>query len=128
MCFLNYTIPICVINDNPYELYKFQKIGCEYETTYDDEYKVLYFKDSDNFLLVSIYHLTSTILNSFNNSIVLCKRKILSAQPKKEYSIIYNNEYQLVNYSNFSNCSNCNNISFFKNIKKSEHLNKKKSY
>ena len=79
VCFLNNTIPICVINDNPYELYKFQKIGCEYETTYDDEYKVLYFKDSDNFLLVSIYHLTSTILNSFDNSIVLCKEKILSA-------------------------------------------------
>ena len=122
ICFSNDTNPICIINDNPYELYKFQKIGC-YQRNYNDRYKVFYFKDPDNFMLVSIRELTTTLLNSVNNSIVHCKNKIFSRQ-NKEYSIIYNNVYQVVNYKNFTNCNNCKNISFFKNIKQYEYLDK----
>ena len=54
-------------------------------------------------MLVSIRELTTTLLNSVNNSIVHCKNKIFSRQ-YKEYSIIYNNVYQVVNYTNFTNC------------------------
>ena len=89
ICFLNGENPICIINDNPYELYKFQKIGC-YQRNYNDRYKVFYFKDPDNFMLVSIFRLTTTLLNSFNNSIILCKANNFSTQ-SKGYSIIYNN-------------------------------------
>ena len=103
ICFSNDENPICIINDNPYELYKFQKIGCENQRNYSDRYKVFYFKDPDNFMLVSIRELTTTLLNSVNNSIVHCKNKIFSRQ-YKEYSIIYNNVYQVVNYTNFTNC------------------------
>ena len=54
-------------------------------------------------MLVSIRELTTTLLNSVNNSIVHCKNIIFSRQ-YKEYSIIYNNVYQVVNYTNFTNC------------------------
>ena len=37
-----------------------------------DKYKVFYFKDSDNFTLISIHYLGNIISNSFNNSICLC--------------------------------------------------------
>ena len=74
-------------------------------------------------MLVSIRELTTTLLNSVNNSIVHCKNKIFSRQ-YKEYSIIYNNVYQVVNYTNFTNCNNCKNISFFKNIMQYEYLDK----
>ena len=91
ICFSNDTNPICIINDNPYDLSNFQKIGCENQRNYSDRYKVFYFKDPDNFMLVSTFILTTTLLNSFNNSIVYCKEKKIFNTQSKGYSIIYNN-------------------------------------
>ena len=53
-------------------------------------------------MLISITHLVSTIINNQNKTIKKCGKNILTEQTNA-YSIIYNNDYQVVNYSNFAN-------------------------
>ena len=104
VCGLNNKSPFCLINEEPYELYKFNEIGCKPGTKeWSTEYKVYFFKESNNFMIIPKTNLSASILNNLNNSIIKCNEFFLSQQTNvKEYSIIYNNDYQLVNYSNFS--------------------------
>ena len=97
VCFSEDKKPICLINDH---LYNFKKINCSHGNSWVNTYKVLYFKEIDDFILISRHDLTATIFNNHNNSIKLCSTNILSRQTNA-YSIIYNNGYQMVNYNTF---------------------------
>ena len=70
-------------------------------------------------MLISITHLVSTIINNQNKAIKKCGKNILTEQTNA-YSIIYNNDYQVVNYSNFANYNNSINISI---IARNKYLN-----
>ena len=99
VCFLEYKTPICLINDNSFE---FKKIECENGNGWSAAYKVLYFPENDHFMLISRSELIATIINNADNSLEKCKKNIFSKQ-SNIYSIIYNNDYQLINYTTFSN-------------------------
>ena len=116
VCLLNPSTPICLINDNVYD---FQEINCKHNENWSPKYKVLYFKESDEFMLISRTHLVSTVINNQNKVIKKCGKKILTEQTNA-YSIIYNNDYQVVNYSNFDNYNNSINISL---IARNKYLN-----
>ena len=53
-------------------------------------------------MLISRTELIATIINNADNSLEKCKKNIFSKQ-SNIYSIIYNNDYQLINYTTFSN-------------------------
>ena len=110
MCCLNNKIPFCLINDEPYELYKFKEISCKPGTKeWSTEYKVYFFKESNNFMIIPRKNLSATLINNLDNSIIKCNIFFFSPQTN-EYSIIYINDYKLVNYSNFSEHNQCYNI------------------
>ena len=69
------------------------------------------------------YGLTATILDNANSSIKQCQEKILSNQ-EFEYSIIYINGYDFINYQNFSNIETCFNLSTYAKIKYSQYIEK----
>ena len=109
----------CFINDN---LYQFKGIDCANEGGWTI-YKVLYHKESDDFMLISPTRLTTTILDNTNNSVKICEKRIFSTQ-YNEFSIIYNNnDYHVINYTNFLNYMQCYDITILKNIKDSEQTN-----
>ena len=74
----NKSIPSCYIND--FETNQLNEINCTYNTEYGDGYKVLYFNETGDFMLVSVTYLTTTLLSSFNNYVEKCKEKIFSIQ------------------------------------------------
>ena len=114
ICFLENKRPECFVNDNPNEFFNFKEIKCKPgENEWSDKYKVLYFNESNNFMLISRHLLTATILNNDNNSIIKCKQNIFSMQ-ENTYSIIYNNGFKLVNYTNFSEHNKCLDIKYSK--------------
>ena len=88
VCFLHDTTPICLINDY---LYNFEEIECQQSNSiWSPEYKVLYFKETDDFMLISRYTLNTIILNNENNSVKKCGTKYLNGQRKNDvYSIIH---------------------------------------
>ena len=83
----NKSIPSCYIND--YETNQLNEINCTYNTEYGDGYKVLYFNETGDFMLVSVYHLTTTLLSSFNNYVEKCKENIFSIQLSQYYITHY---------------------------------------
>ena len=124
VCFSNVSTPICFINDNKYD---FTEINCIHAPGWSPEYKLLYFKETDDFMLISRVCLTATIFHNYNNSIKLCGRDILSHQTNV-YSIIYNNDYRVVNYNNFQNYNESFNISILANIKHSKYIEETKNF
>ena len=125
LCYANNTNPICLIND---DLYNFKEIGCTHGLKWSLEYKVLYFNETNDFMLVSRYDLTTTKYNNLYNSLLTCSKGIFTKQ-SNNFSIIYdyNNSYQVVNYTNFMNYAQCQDISFIGNIKQSEYIKQSKS-
>ena len=126
VCFLDDTTPMCLINDY---VYNFSKINCELDSGWYFDYKVLYFKETDDFMLVSRIRLTTTIFSNYDYSLKLCKEHIFSDQQNAN-SIIYNNKtnkYQVVNYSNFKNYKNNIDISIKANIKHSQYIKEAKN-
>ena len=107
-------VPICYINNSTNE---FRSISCfdGNNKNYDLNYKVLYFDEIDEFLLVSRFNIIITIFSNYNNSIKLCQKEMFSYQENIN-SIIYNNGYKLVNYLNFTNYNYCKNISIIDEI------------
>ena len=105
LCYSNNTNPICLIN---YDLYNFKEIGCFNGLSWNLEYKVLYFNETNDFMLVSRGELITTIYNNLNNSLLICSQGIFTKQINSN-SIIYgyNNGYQVVNYTNFMNYAQC---------------------
>ena len=118
VCFLDYYTAICLIND---DLYDFEEINCTQNGDWKTEYKVLYFKETDDFMLISRLYLSTTILSNNKKELKKCKKNEFSQQ-NDVYSIIYNNGYQLVNYNNFA-CYNDNiNISIFASIRHYKYI------
>ena len=105
----NKSIPSCYIND--FETNQLNEINCTYNTEYGDGYKVLYFNETGDFMLVSVYHLTTTLLSSFNNYVEKCKENIFSIQSLQYYLIYNNGNYKEINISKFEeNIWNQNNL------------------
>ena len=113
ICFLNDGTPFCAINDY---LYDFSIINCTHTPHWGHEYKVLYFNETDDFMLISRVMLTTTILSNKDNLIKICSTNNFSTQVHA-YSIIYINNYQIVNYKSFTNYNKSIDISIFANIK-----------
>ena len=107
LCFSNYKTPICFINDY---LYNFNKIDCDHYNEWNSGYKVLYFKETDDFMLISKTYLVSTIFNNANNSIKECNNGNMFSMQASAYSLIYNNGYQPINFETFSNYIKFNNL------------------
>ena len=84
VCFLNDTNPICLINNY---LYEFKEIECSRVGSFNPKYKVIYFKETDDFILLSRKTLFTTILNNADNSIKKCFQKPFKPQ-SNENSII----------------------------------------
>ena len=122
-CYANNTAPTCFINDNSYE---FKQMTCKHGQGWSLEYKVLYFNETNDFMLVSRSYLTTTILHNSNKSITLCGKNIFPFQVNI-YSIIYNNGYQYVNYTNFMNYLECNDISKLEENKENEYKEEAKN-
>ena len=125
VCFLDDTTAICLINDY---LYNFNEISCKHDPKWSTEYKVLYFRQTDDFMLISRSLLTTTILNNNNNLVKLCKTDILTHQTYV-FSIIYNkdiNDYQLVNHKNFLNYLESIDISELASVKHFKYIEQTK--
>ena len=75
VCFTINSIPKCVINENSYE---FKEIDCNDFGQSDLRYKTFYFKETEEFIFISFYFLTATILNNLDNSIKKCQGRIFS--------------------------------------------------
>ena len=125
VCYLKNTTPICLINDY---LYDFNEINCVHGQKWSTEYKVLYFKETDDFMLVSRVHLTTTIYNNYNNTVTKCNKNIIFSDQKKVNSIIYiNGEYQVINFTNFENYNESIDISILENNKHSKYIDEAKN-
>ena len=77
---------------------------------YGINYKLFYFKETEKFMFISRVNLVTTILNIYNYSLEICGQTIFSEDQINEYSIIYNNDYKVVNYTNFFNYMTCQDI------------------
>ena len=121
VCFSNSSVPICIINNDTNDFFKFKEIDCHPSSNYSSKYKVLYFKESDDFMLISIGYCTATILNNYNNLIKKCGINIYEKQ-SNAYYIIYNNGYNFLNYTNLSYFIKHKNISMLKRDKLSNYL------
>ena len=123
VCFLSENMPIClIINNNNYEI---KEINCTQENNWGSEYKVFYFNKTNDFMLISRKSLDTTLFNNGNDELKKCKAFFLPKQ-KKEYSIIYNNNYMVINALNFSDYLQCINISLLKNNIQKEYIDKSK--
>ena len=110
ICFKISNIPSCYINDNLTN--SFDEIKCKYTTYFDSRYKVLYFNETDEFLFVSRYDLTTTIVNNSDFSQQQCsKRGIFDRQNGNNFEMFYDEGYKVLNYTNFTNYNKCYNIS-----------------
>ena len=89
---------ICYINNN--DLDEFEKINIQNNEDLDKQYKVFYCKEGNDFLLLSNSNTSLTMLHIKENSKVLNKTDTFEPQ-MDEYSIIYRNQYKIVNYNNF---------------------------
>ena len=61
---------------------------CISNSSYFPEYFINYFNETNDFMHISRYDLTTTILSNADNSIKQCEKRILSDQ-ENEYSIIH---------------------------------------
>ena len=122
MCYLDNTTAVCLTNNASYE---FNNIGCKHAPNWGTTYRVLYFRQTDDFMLISRKYLTTTILNNQDKTLKLCKTNIIGIQ-KNIYSIIYDNNiknYTLVNYSNFQNYLGSIGISILADRKRTKYIN-----
>ena len=111
ICFSENAHPVCCIND--YSTNEISEINCKFGYGYGPNYKVLYFNETNQFMLISQNSLDTTLYNSINNEVEKCQEYILTPQ-SFAYNIIYDNNIQDYNYVNYRNCSNhmkCYNIS-----------------
>ena len=119
VCIKDNTSPKCYINES---LYKFNEIDCDLGEKTSPLYKIFYFTEIDDFMFVSIKHLVTTLIRNIDSYVKACKEHYFSIQ-YNDYSIIYTNNYQLVNFTNFSNYKKCSDISILKSNKKLEYSN-----
>ena len=119
-------IPSCYINNHL--INEFTDISCKYNGTWNPGFKVFYFSETDEFMMVSRNNLGTTIISNFDNDVRVCNQRIFGSQ-NKEYSIIYNNEdYQVINHLNFINQNESIDISAFKAYIYSKYLKEAKEF
>ena len=112
ICFSEDKHPVCCINN--YSTNEISKINCNLSYGYGHNYKVLYFNETNQFMLTSEMHLSTTLYNSIKNTVESCGLKILTKQNSIDFKIIYDNinkNFNYVNFNNFSNHMICSNIS-----------------
>ena len=85
-------------------------INCQLTNDYSIHYKLYYFNETNEFMLISKTDLTTTLYNDISGSLQKCGEDIFSRQ-NKNYYIIYNNGYQLINYNNYKDYTKCHDIS-----------------
>ena len=116
---------------NDYSSNNFTDIGCDFESgdiDYVSNYKVFYFNETGDFMLLSKISLEETIFNNLNNLLIKCKDRLFSKQ-EDEYSIIYNNGFRLIKSENFTNSEKCSDISMSEDLSTSYIIgNKEKTY
>ena len=110
VCYSKNSTPVCVIN---YLNYETKEINCTLNSGYNDNYKVSYINETNEFMLTSKTYLTTTLYNNTSESVTKCGRNILSKQAHNYY-IIYYNGFKLLNYSNYEYYSKFHNISIIK--------------
>ena len=122
VCFTINSIPKCVINEK--NSYEFKEIDCNDFGQSDLRYKTFYFKETDEFIFISFYFLTATILNNLDNSIKKCQVRIFSIQnyENNAFSLIYINGYKVINYTNFTNYFQYIDISVLEENKNIEYI------
>ena len=119
VCFLEDKTPICYIN---YDIYNFKEIsGCEHVNDWKTDYKVLYFRENDNFMLISRHELSTTTYSNLEKKLKKCKEHNFEEQTNI-YSIIYNNGYKLVNTKTFKDYKESIDISELANIKRINYI------
>ena len=96
-------------------------MGCKYTKSWSDEYKIFYFKETNEFMHISRSYCSATTLTAFNNSVNKCNKNIFEFQ-RSDYSIIYVNDFILINFANFSNYLQCSDISILENNKQSKYI------
>ena len=79
--------PACFINK--YLENVFNEIDCKFTSDYSPNYKVLYFNETDDFMLISRYDLTATLISNFNFSVIECKKYNFLRPQTNSHSIIY---------------------------------------
>ena len=122
VCYLEDKTPVCLINDNSYN---FTKINCQHNNGWLDGYKVFYFFETDDFMLISRKDLTVTILNNYQSKVTICKQINYLSPQENDYSIIYNNEYKVVKTETFKN-KQSKDIALLANIKQTEYIKETK--
>ena len=84
-----------------------QKTGCNDGERTNINYKLYYFEETKDFVIVGRYQGTIFIINSYNNSPLICSQKYFPEQTDSyDFNIIYNNtinNYSLINHLNFEN-------------------------
>ena len=107
ICYSKEARPICMINNLNDEIIT---INCQLTNDYSIHYKLFYFNETNEFMLISKTYLTTTLYNDISGSLQKCGEDIFSRQ-NKNYYIIYNNGYQLINYNNYKDYTKCHDIS-----------------
>ena len=73
-----------------------QKTGCNDGATTNINYKLYYFEETKDFVIVGRYQGTIFIINSYNNSTNICSQKYFPEQTSSyDFNIIYNNTIKL---------------------------------
>ena len=124
VCYLEDKTPVCLINDNSYN---FNKINCKHNNGWVDGYKVFYFNETDDFMLISRKDLTATILDNYQSKVTICLKVNYLSPQTNDYSIIYsNNGYKVVKTETFQN-KQSKDIALLANIKQTEYIRETKN-
>ena len=123
VCYLEDKTPVCLINDNSYN---FNKINCQHNNGWVDGYKVFYFNETDDFMLISRKDLTATILDNYQSKVTICLKVNYLSPQTNDYSIIYNNGYKVVKTETFQN-KQSKDIALLANIKQTEYIKETKN-
>ena len=123
VCFLIGGHLSCFINNINHNLYEWEKIKCNFDTDIGTGYKVFYFTESDDFMFVSRTELDITTINNTDNTVKICNQNPFNRQTN-DYSLIYRNGYQVINYEKLTNYKKSKSLSIFQDIKLSEYKEK----
>ena len=102
ICIIKYNnYPCCFINE--YSSNELKEINCPIYDSYDLDYKVFYFNETNEFMMVSRISYKTTLYHNLEKKVNLCNADFFN-YPKDsvyDFSIIYNKNYLLINYLNY---------------------------
>ena len=108
ICILISSVPFCYINE--YITNNLEEINCTLSSGYVDSYKVLYFNETDEFIFISRYQLTTTLVDNYDYSVTICDKNGIFTTQNNPNTIIFNTGYEVINYNKFRNYNKCYNI------------------